>query len=82
MSDHYIPTALRNFSDALVRVKNHKGKLWVTREVIKERKQICGRCHHKKFGVCQLCKCAITVKKLLNTEDCPASKWPERNNDV
>lgn len=62
--------------------------IFVEKEVTKKRRAICDGCEFKRgdfklFGItifnrvhqCKLCKCSIYAKTLLNTSECPQSKW-------
>lgn len=40
-----------------------------------KRLRTCDKCKFNRNGKCQVCKCYITPKKALATENCPKGYW-------
>jgi hypothetical protein len=49
--------------------------MFVTEEIYKKRKELCGACVHKSFNVCKVCGCFIPFKATLFKAECPKKYW-------
>ena len=56
----------------------------MTKQIYKDRMDICNRCEHNVHGICELCGCVLKAKVrvdfMLDEEDksidgCPKRKW-------
>lgn len=49
----------------------------VDRKIVKERLQVCSTCpnFNKFLNRCNVCKCFLNLKALLEKAKCPEGKW-------
>jgi len=46
--------------------------------VIEERRRSCLACPSLRFQMCTECKCAIFLKVLVKSEECPLGRWERK----
>lgn len=49
--------------------------LFVSKEIVEQRRSICDGCEFKSSLRCKLCGCFIEAKIKLTTEQCPNGAW-------
>jgi len=47
----------------------------VTKDIIKDRKDICNGCSWKSLNICKACNCFLPAKVTLKSSECPFKKW-------
>jgi hypothetical protein len=57
--------------------KKEMAKIFVSKEVIKDRTTICMKCdkHNKLLNTCKVCGCWLTLKRKLVYAHCELNKW-------
>ena len=65
---------VKNFSEEVVKFVA-AGAPIVTKEVFKERLEICNNCEHLSGSKCLKCGCQMSVKCKWGTAKCPIDKW-------
>lgn len=53
-----------------------KDNLFVSLEILNQRKAACSTCDREQAGWCGKCGCALSAKQRLATETCPLDRWP------
>lgn len=69
---------VKNAASAGLRIVNKAiegSTLFVTKEIVDQRRSICDGCEFKSSLRCKLCGCFIAAKTKLATEKCPKEKW-------
>jgi len=49
--------------------------VFVSEDIRKKRARVCGRCPEYKMGFCRKCRCFLSIKQTLATENCPIGRW-------